>query len=68
MFFTIFSDYPEDLAKALDRVDAYYHRNEMPGTFCIKSRNSEAPLTEDEKQRIAEYLKARGFSYKLIFE
>ena len=68
MFFTIFSDYPENIAKALRRADAYYHKNEMANTFCIKSRNSEAPLTEDEKRRISDYLKSSGFSYEIIFE
>lgn len=68
MFFTTFEDYPENIEKALRRAGAYYYKDAMLNTFLIKSRNSEAPLTDDEKQRISDYLKSSGCTYEITFE
>ena len=69
MFFgTTFCDYPEDIAKALERANAYWRINKISETFYIKSQNTEAPLTESEKHRITTYLVIRGFPMKVVFE
>lgn len=67
MFFRNLSDYPEDLAEALERANVYYHVYAEENTVCLNSRNQDAPLTEDEKQCIADYLKSSGCMYQIIF-
>ena len=69
MFFGItFSDYPDDIAKALERANAWYRRNIIDQTFHIKSGNKIEPLTEAEKERIANYLYLRGFKMEVVFD
>lgn len=69
MFFgATFCDYQDDIAKTLERANACWRRDKISETFYIKSRNTEAPLTEFEKHRITTHLYIRGFPMKVVFE
>lgn len=68
LFGTTFSDYPDDIAKALERADAYYRRNIIDQTFHIRSKNKIEPLTETEKERITIYLYLRGLKMEVVFD
>ena len=63
-----FSDYPDDIANALRRANAYYYRFVESTTLHIVSRNFEAPLTDEEKERIKTYLEFRGFPITVMFD
>lgn len=60
--------FPEDIAKALERTDAYYTFNAIADTMHIKSRNLEEPLTDDEKRRIATYFGFNLHRFKVVFD
>lgn len=68
MYFTTFEEFPNDIAKALKRADAWYLRNKMSLTFHIKSRNLYEPLTDEEKERIKSFLALNMFPYEVVFD
>lgn len=67
-YFTTFEEFPDDIAKALKRADAWYHRHDMSHRLHIKSRNLYEPLTDEEKERIKSFLALSMFPYEVIFD
>lgn len=65
--YTIYDDFPGDIANALKRADAWWYMNDVDRTLTIKSRNKEAPLTEKETVKLQTFLALRGFNYKVVF-
>ena len=63
----VWSDYGNELGTALLRADAYYFFDHITNTMRIISRNENAPLTEDEKQRIVIHQQIRSFPFEIVF-
>ena len=64
--FTTYSDYPKSIAEALERAGAWWKYDETTNTLHIISRNTEEPLTNSEKIKIAELVVKRKHAYKRI--
>lgn len=64
--FTTYDDYPNHLAEALERAQAWWKYDETTNTLHITSRNTEEPLTNSEKIKICELLVMRHHAYKRV--
>lgn len=65
---TTFDGYPDNIAKALRRADAYWKRDKINMTFHIRSRNEESPLTDEEKRSIELYWGMQNNLYTVVFD
>lgn len=61
-----FDDFPKDIADALRRANAWQRYEESTNTLYITSRNTERPLTKDERISILRYLVKEKHMYRKV--
>lgn len=59
---------PEDIRLTIDRARVYRSFDHETMTLIMYSQNREEPLTDDEKERIRNYLKITMFPYEVEFK
>lgn len=61
-------DCPEDLYEALNRAKLWFRVNRMDFVIHITSRNTDAPLTTQERDRLCDILTVGKCPYRLVFD
>lgn len=59
---------PEDIRLAIKRARVYQFFNHETMTLFMSSENQKEPLTDNEKERIRNYLKITMFPYEVEFK
>ena len=62
------AEVPEDIRLAIERADVYRSFDHKTMTLNLYSQNREEPLTDNEKERIRNYLKITMFPYEVEFK
>ena len=63
-----FQELPSDIREFLERAECWWSDDVFTYTRHIRSRNLEAPLTDEEKDQIKRYLEICIFPMNVVFD